>query len=363
MEPERASKRPAPSLAALGWSPFFAEHWQDAEPGSVAGRVTTAHREQYLVTTEAGALACRISGRLRHAAATALDLPTVGDWVGVAPGEAGQEGRILTVLPRRSRFVRQAAGKRTDVQVVAANVDWVAVVTTPDNDFSLRRLERYLTAIRESGASPLFILNKTDLCEEPAAFIEQLRQVDVEVPVLATSAARGQGVEGLASHLGEGQTLVLVGSSGVGKSTLVNALLEERVQRTGAIRARDGRGVHVTSHRELFVLPRGGILMDTPGMREFQVWAFDPGAMPAFDDIGRMATECRFRDCTHHTEPGCAVRRAVEEGRIAPERVEGFRKLEKEVQLQRERQEGLARVNAKRRWAPVSRAIRRFRKG
>ena len=361
VEPQSTQSPPC-SLEDLGWRPFFEEQRVELGEGIVPARVIVGQREHFHVLGEFGNARARILGKMRHEARDALDLPAVGDWVGVSLRE-GAEPRLVHLFRRRTRFVRQAAGRKTEVQVVAANVDVVAVVTSPNNDFNPRRLERYIAAIRESGADALFVLNKADLRESVEDVLGAFRDVAAEVPVVVTSAKRGEGLDSLHDCVKRGDTLVFVGSSGVGKSTLVNHLLGNVVQRTGEIRERDERGKHVTSHRELFLLPDGGLLMDTPGMRELQVWAFDEAELRVFDDMESLATTCRFRDCTHHDEPGCAVRGAVAQGTLTAERLASYHKLHLELELQQQRRAQVEANNAKSRWKSRSRAIRRFRKG
>lgn len=353
------SKRDPCSLRDLGWCSFFQEQRDQLEAHLLIGRVTVAHREHYHLLTESGPLRARLGGRLRHQAVSPLDMPAVGDWVAATPASHGHAASVVHVFQRRTRFVRKAAGRRSEVQVVAANVDHVAVVTTPGDDFNVRRLERYVAAIRESGAEPVFVLNKADLSENLAPYLEQFGGVAKDVKVLVTQAVNGVGVDTLRGLNGRGETLVVVGSSGVGKSTLVNRMLGSDIQRVGEIRARDGRGRHVTSHRELFVVAGGGLLMDTPGMRELQVWAFEQDEK-GFSDIEFIARACRFRDCSHHDEPGCAVRQAVIDGDLGEERLGSFHKLKAEAELQARRQEALQALKSRQK--AIHRSLRKFYK-
>ncbi len=346
------------SLHDLGWRPFFDEQRAGLDPDLFVGRVSIAQREHYHLMTDSGIVRADLSGRLRHEATSALDLPAVGDWVAATPPSESKSARVVRVLERRTQFVRKAAGRRNEPQVVAANVDRVAVVTTPNNDFSVRRLERYVAAIRESGAEAVFVLNKADLCDDLGPYMAGFREADDETPVLVTRAIEGDGLDAVRSLAERGDTLVLVGSSGVGKSTIVNRLLGGDVQKVGEIRESDDCGRHVTSHRELFLLEGGGLLMDTPGMRELQVWAFGEEEAPGYPDIEALAEGCRFRDCTHRDEPGCAVRGAVESGSMSAERVAGYHKLLAEAEAQVRRQD----PNTKARWRSVSRAIKKLYK-
>lgn len=334
MQSHSGHKRPnRVRLPALGWSDHFARAFQPfAAEGLVAGRVVLEHTHLYRVLTETGELLAQVSGRFRHHASGRRDFPAVGDWVAIARRLHGGRATIHAVLPRRSRFARKVAGARTEEQVVAANIDTVFLVAGLDDDFNLRRLERYLVLARESGAMPVVVLNKADVCSDVAARVREVDAIALGLPVLAISAKGGLGLETLRSYLRPGETVAFLGSSGVGKSTIINALVGHPILRTREVRARDSRGRHATSARELVVLPGGGLVIDTPGMRELQLWEVGEGLTAAFDDIDALGVACRFRDCRHRDEPGCAVKAAVEEGRLAAERLESYRKLRDELE-------------------------------
>ena len=315
---------PAYDLSGLGWT---AELAASLEAGSIPGRVAAQHRGEYVVYTELGELRARLPGRMLHDGITAA----VGDWVALE-GET-----IRAVLPRRSAIVRQAAGRETERQVLAANVDVAFLVTSLGPDLEPRRLERYLTAVWESGASPAILLTKADLHADAAEQALEVEAVAFGAPVHVVSAVTGEGCDEIVAYLTTGRTAVLLGSSGVGKSTLVNRLAGAELFRTQEIREDDGKGRHTTSHRELVVLPGGGMLIDTPGLRELQLWS--GGGFPeAFADIEELAAGCRFRDCAHTREPGCAVLAAVDDGVLPLDRLRSYRKLERELRRQARRQ-------------------------
>ena len=348
-----------PGLRALGFDGPFEESFAPlAARGLVPGRVIAGHARVLRVRTEAGETIAAVTGRLRHEARGPLDLPTVGDWVALRPPEAGERALIEALLPRRTAFVRRASGDRSVAQVLAANVDTVFLVMGLDGDFNPRRLERALVLAWESGAQPVVLLNKTDLCEDLALRRAEIEAVAPGTPVLPIAAKPGEGLEALMSWLTPGRTVALLGSSGVGKSTLVNRLLGREKQKTREVRAADQRGRHTTTHRELISLPGGALLLDTPGLREIQLWSDGAGLDAAFDDVRGRSAACRFRDCGHRAEPGCAVRAAVEAGEIAASRLESFHKLGAELRAAEIREDPLKRREEKSRWKAIHKSIR-----
>ncbi|NLV39691.1 MAG: ribosome small subunit-dependent GTPase A [Candidatus Hydrogenedentes bacterium] len=333
--------------------PYLGRGWEPA-------RVVCEHREAYVAAGASGDLWAELSGRFRHEHPARAEWPAVGDWVAVSPREEEDAATVHAVLPRRSRFSRTAAGDRTEEQVVAANVDVVFLVTSLDGDFNLRRLERYLTVAWDSGARPVVVLNKADLCGEVDARVAEAEAAAPGAPVAVLSAATGRGVDALRALLPPGATGALLGSSGVGKSSLVNALLGRERQAVRAVRADDSRGRHTTTQRELIPLPGGGLIMDTPGMRELQIWSDDDGLETAFADVEALAAQCRFADCTHENEPGCAVRAALEGGTLDGGRFRSYEKLRREIRYQELRQEQSARQIEKTRWRGIAKEIRRI---
>ena len=325
---------PLPSpLESWGWNESWAAAFASlAADGRAPARVISQQRGEWLLAGEHGEWSAKLTGRLRHEAKMGA-LPAVGDWVGCVTPHGGGEARIDAVLPRHSAFERRAAGSRVGSQTVAANVDTLFIITSLNDDLNPRRLERYVTMARESGAAPVLLLTKDDLVEDGAAIVEKLAS-ELRIPVVALSSHTGEGVEAIRAWLVRGQTIALVGSSGVGKSTLLNHLAGEELMSTGAIREDDGRGRHTTTHRELFRLPDGALMLDTPGVREIGLWDATEGLDDTFDEILDLADKCRFRNCGHNLEPGCEVRAAVESGTLDRVRLDSYRRLAAELARQ-----------------------------
>ncbi len=339
-------------LTTLGWN----QHWQDlftdhASAGLAPARVVTEDKHYYTVVSDQGPHLAQIVGRLLHLRADNAQLPKVGDWVAIRRPEKTDRVSIEAVLPRKSTLDRKIAGRAGSGQVLAANIDVALVVQALDETLNLRRIERFLVMVHEGGSRPVVILNKTDLCEDIEARLAEVQAVAGHHLVLAVSARTGRALPRLRELLIPGTTAVVLGTSGVGKSTLINRIYGERVQPTIPVREWDSKGRHTTTARELILLPAGGLIIDTPGLREFHLWLADGGLDDAFPDIAEIATRCRFRDCRHHSEGGCAVQQAVADGSLPKARIESYQKLQTEL-------DGVAERRQQHTWAVNRRKVR-----
>jgi ribosome biogenesis GTPase len=352
-----------PGLHELGWNDHFAAAFAEhAAPGVLPGRVALEHNHVYRVITEAGERLAEATGRMKHLAQGRSELPAVGDWVALRIDDAGDRTLIKAVLPRLGKFSRKSAGEWTDEQVIAANIDTVFLVSGLDGDLNPRRIERYLLLAAQSHARPVIILNKSDLADDVDEVVAMITAMAPDVPVLAISASDGSGFDALQPYLGVGQTVALLGSSGVGKSSIVNRLVGELVLPTRSVRESDSRGRHASVHRQMIALPGGGLVIDTPGMRELQLWGVDEGLSGSFDDVAAMGEACRFRDCRHGREPGCAVKAAVEAGTLDAARYENFLKLQAERDVIERRQDERALLEQKRAGKLGAKALRALQK-
>lgn len=345
-------------LAPWGFHAYFQALFSEyADQGLLPGRVLAEYTHCYRLQTSDGEVLAEVTGKYRHLALSREDFPAVGDWVAYSRDSDGP-ARIHATLPRLTCLRRHVAGAKGDLQLLAANVDTLFLVMGLNQDFNLRRLERYLSLAWESRAKPVIVLNKQDLSPDPEAQLQAVRDLIVDTPVFRMSALFHQGLEPLAEFLQPGQTLAVLGSSGVGKSTLINALLGETRMETDGVRKGDAKGKHTTTHRELLRLPQGALLIDTPGLRELQLWDAAEGIDQTFAELVALAQACRFRDCRHETEKGCAIQMALSTGEIDAGRLQNFRKLQREDAHHRRKFDALAQIEEKRRWKQIHKQLR-----
>lgn len=352
------------NVQQFGWNerltPLFAPY---ANEGYSLGRVAAEHRGAYRLYTDMGEASAEVTGKFRHQARTLADFPAVGDWVVIRIGNPVDPAPIQTatihhILPRISKFSRKVAGSKTEEQIVAANVDTVFLVSGLDHNFNVRRIERYLLLAWDSGANPVIVLNKADVCHDVDACVAEVNAIALGVPIVVLSAVHQQGLEALNRYVRSGQTVALLGSSGVGKSTITNQLMGTQTQAVQAVQKGDAKGRHTTTHRELLLLPNGGLIIDTPGMRELQVWAGDIGLQETFTDIESLANHCRFRDCHHEQEPGCAVQAAIAQGSLDYSRLLNYQKLNRERAYFARKHNQRAQLDEKNRWKKIHKAMR-----
>ena len=359
------------ALKELGWSDFFATRTEEGSDDLVPARVAEENRELYRIFCQQGEFLAELSGKLRHATRSHADLPAVGDWVLAQPRLRESRATIQHVLSRKGKFSRKIAGRKTEEQILAANVDVAFLVSSLNREFNLRRIERYITLAWDSGARPIIVLNKSDLCKNAEAFRAQAEDAALGSRVILTSATRGDGLAELRSILqakessGAALTAALLGSSGVGKSSLINAILGATTGEqlaTQAVRVADDKGRHTTTTRQLVLIPGGGILIDTPGMRELHLWDASDGIGRAFTDIQELAVSCKFRDCRHKNEPGCAVRAAVSSSVLDQERLENFHKLEREEEFLEAKQDSALRSQRTKDLRKLMKSVNQFYK-
>ena len=347
------------SITRWGWNAYFEAFWHGGDwKNAVPARAVAQQRKFWRVAGDFGECWAEASGKLRLAADEGADWPAVGGWVVAELHGEDATAVIQEVLPRRSKFVRKSPGKKMKEQVIAANVDSALLVSALDEDFNPRRVERYLAQCRESGAQPVVVLNKADACEDAREKAAEMERIAMGTAVCVVSARTGDGFGELEEFLRPGQTLVLLGSSGVGKSTIVNRLLGEAIQDVQPVRESDSKGRHTTTSRELFILPGGALLLDTPGLREIQLWEAEDGVAQVFADIDALAARCRFGDCRHEGEPGCAVQAALDAGTLDAARFENRRKLMREQEFLRRKVDPEARQEQKEQWKQIHRAAR-----
>lgn len=354
-------------LEELGWDRHFDDEFKTlARPGLAAARIISQSKYSYRVCGEKGEMPASLAGRILHNSRAGDISPTVGDWVAVRLDATGRKAVIEAILPRKGSFSRKVPGSRTEEQVLVTNINLVFIVSGLDGgrNLNLRRIERYLILTWDSGASPVMVLNKADLCTDTdiSECVNDIEDVALGAPVHVVSAVERQGLDKLKEHFVQGTTAVFLGPSGVGKSSIINALLGEDRLRVGEVRDLDRRGRHTTSHRELFLLPGGGVVIDTPGIREIQLWADEDALYDTFPDIEQLALECRFTDCTHISEPGCAVRKAIKEKGLSEERFQSYLKLMKEIDYLEIHQKNKSSLEEKAKWKKISQLQKQFKK-
>ena len=339
-------------MRIFGWDTHF--EGLNTSKNTQHGRIIEEHRGLYKLWTPEGECHAELPGRFLHEAHQREDFPAVGDWIAYQRAPQDERAQITSLLPRKSKLSRQAAGQKTQEQIIAANVDYVFLVSSLNEDLNIRRLERYLLIAWESGAQPRIVLTKSDLCEDPAPIIEAIEPIAWGVPIFTLSALDGEGIEPLKEAIPEGKTAVFVGSSGVGKSTLLNALLGEQRQKTREVRDILSKGKHTTTSRSLFQIPGAGMVIDTPGMRELQLWDGQGQLDHTFEDVKAFEGACRFRDCQHENEPGCAIQQAIDDGELTMERYQSYLKLQRELAYQERKQDVAAQQDTKKRWKQIT---------
>lgn len=349
------------NLSLYGWNDFFARPFENFK-SMAAGRVAVENKNNYILYTSYGEVEAECAGRLIYYTSTPAELPKVGDWVVITLHDGKSKAIIHDILPRRTKLSRKSAGRKEEEQVIAVNIDTVFIVQGLDDNYNVNRLERYLVSVNESGAEPVIILNKSDLCPDAK---EKLCHTNENLPgikIILTSSLSRCGIDALRNYIEPAKTYAFVGSSGVGKSTLINSLLGTQTLKTSAVRHSDSKGRHTTTRRELIILPGGGLLIDTPGMRELQLWDGSEGLQASFGEIEELAQYCRFRDCSHLHEADCAVLKALENGTLPASRYKNYLKLLKEIRYIERKQEVSLALEEKRKWKNIQKEIKRLKK-
>lgn len=320
------------TLTDIGWNEFFEEQYERLDIKSVSvGRVINGQKSQYRAIAEGGEIYLKVPGRMLRNSDLSGVLPVVGDWVVYDPVPGEDKGTISSILPRFNSISRKVTGKKSDRQIIAANIDIMFIVSSFDSDFSINRLERYVTIAKSNNTEPIIILNKADLVEDVENYLEKVNQSLSGITLLTMSALEHIGVDSIFENIGKGKTAIMFGSSGVGKSTLINELLGEKKQKVEEVRAGDDKGRHTTSSRDLFLLSNGGMIIDNPGMREIQLWLDENELSLSFTDIEELSAECRYANCQHSKEPSCAVKEAIIEGKLTQRRLDSYHKIRKEL--------------------------------
>ncbi|HNY10772.1 MAG TPA: ribosome small subunit-dependent GTPase A [Candidatus Wallbacteria bacterium] len=353
-------------MNSIGWNAFFEAHFAPyKEKGYEVARVAVEHKHKYTLYAACGEITSEVSGKLRFEAKSREDFPATGDFVVIDPRPGEERAIIHAVLPRKTKFSRKSPGeleKSMEEKIVATNMDFIFIMSSLNNELSLRRIERYLVLAYESGAKPVIVLTKSDLAENPAATKEDIERIALGVDVCVTSAVTGEGVEDLKKYFAEGVTIAFLGSSGVGKSSIINILAGCDLQKVSEISEYDDRGKHTTTRRELIILPSRALVMDTPGMRELQMWEAGSGFSETFADIEELAKKCKFGDCAHNEEPGCAVLKALDEGTLDAGHLKNYRKLNREIAHFNSRNDALARSAEQKKWKQIAKLGREISK-
>ncbi len=348
------------NIESFGWNNFFRQHFAEyIDSGFIPARISQEHRSVYKLISNNGELTAEISGKYRYQTSEKADFPSVGDWVAVELIE-DDKAIIHNLLPRKNKFSRKVPGTNTIEQVLVANIDKLFIVCGLDTGRNPRRIERYLTIAWDNEMTPVVVLNKTDLCDDPDNEIAEAKAVAFGIPVIPVSAKTGEGIELLKENIKPTETITLLGSSGVGKSSIINAVLGEQQLKTGDVRDFDKKGRHTTTHREMILLPDSGIIIDTPGMRELQLWGDEEGLEQTFEDIEELTASCKFNDCRHNGEPGCAIAGAIDIGSLDPKRFNSYLKMQKELRHLERRQDQKASLLEKKKWKKITQWARRL---
>lgn len=352
-------------LNKLGFCAFFQKHFDDYDYGqhenALVGRICSENKNSYKLYSQMGEITAIISGKFRNNCKTKEDFPAVGDWVLFEPLEGENKAIIQSILPRKSKFSRKVAGNQTQEQIIASNIDIAFIVCALNYDFNLRRIERYLSLVWQSGATPVVVLTKIDLCDDVQNKINEVANIAFGVDIHAISNLSAEGLEILQDYFQENKTVVLLGSSGVGKSSLINNLAQENVMKVNELRSNIDKGRHTTTYKQMFILPKGGLIIDTPGIRELQLWDAEDGISKCFKDIEELAKSCRFSDCMHQDEPGCAVEQAIKGGLLDSHRLESYLKVQKEQAYMSSRQAQSAAKVEKDKWKAIHKQIKYFK--
>lgn len=351
------------TIKSLGWNSFYQDKLSNrVEKDLIPARVAVENKNNFILYTEYGEIPGEVSGRLLFTSDNTSSLPKVGDWVLVDLYDNNTLAIINEVMPRRTKLSRKVAGNKSDEQIIASNIDTIFIVQSADETFNLNRIERYLVAVKNSGANPVVLLSKSDLCDDVEGYIESTKNSAHTVDVFAISVKDTNSIEVISTIISEGETIALIGPSGVGKSTLINELIGEERQSVNEVRLGDSKGKHTTTKRELIMLPGGGLIIDTPGMREFQLWSDDVSLNSAFPEIDSLSEDCKYKDCSHIHEAGCAVLDAVNRGIIKAKRYANYLKMRKELTYLENRINESARSVEKKKWKSIHKEIKRFHK-